>query len=56
MRTGGGSAGYGCACLKLVATADTQEVLSIRSARALPLASCRKDKALKGLEPENPLR
>ena len=56
VRTGSGSAGYGCACLNMVAKADAQEVLSIRSARVLPLASCRKDPALKGMEPENPLR
>ncbi|MDA8522730.1 DUF4087 domain-containing protein [Acidovorax sp. NCPPB 4044] len=54
--TGTGSAGYGCACLKFSARAGTQEVTQIFSARSLPLETCRRDKALAGTEPENPLK
>lgn len=54
--TGAGSAGYGCACLKVSARADTQEVTAIVSAHAQPLKTCRQDKALQGKEPENPLK
>ncbi len=56
VRTGTGSAGYGCTCLQLKAQADSQEVTQIVSARALPLSTCRNDRALKGKEPENPLK
>jgi len=56
VRTGTGSAGYGCACLKVKANADSQEVSVIVSSRALPLANCRTDPALKGQEPVNPLK
>jgi hypothetical protein len=56
VRTGHGSAGYGCACLKVRADAVTQEITAIVSARAQPLATCRKDPALKGKEPQNPLK
>jgi hypothetical protein len=56
VRTGTGSAGHGCACLKVKADAATREISVIMSSRVLPLAICRKDKALKGEEPENPLR
>lgn len=55
VRTGHGSAGYGCACLKVRADAATQEITAIISARAQPLATCRKDPALKGKEPHHPL-
>ncbi|WP_369939014.1 DUF4087 domain-containing protein [Xanthomonas medicagonis] len=54
--TGAGSAGYGCACLKVSARAETQEVTAIVSAHAQPLKTCRQDKALQGKEPENPLK
>ena len=54
--TGTGSAGYGCACLKLSARADTQEVTHIFSSGTQALSVCRKDKALTGKEPENPLK
>lgn len=54
--TGTGSAGYGCACLKLSARSDTQDVIKISSARSLPLTTCRQDKMLIGKEPENPLK
>lgn len=56
VRTGVGSAGYGCACLKVKADAGTQEVVVILSSRALPLDTCRRDQALKNQEPENPLK
>ncbi len=56
VQTGNGSAGYGCACLKMSARPGTQEVAAIVSARSQPLATCRNDKALAGQEPENPLK
>lgn len=56
VQTGNGSAGYGCACLKMSARPGTQEVATIVSARSQPLATCRNDKALAGQEPENPLK
>lgn len=56
VRTGHGSAGYGCACLKVQADAETQDVITILSARAQPLSACRQDRALKGKEPQNPLK
>ncbi|WP_295911416.1 DUF4087 domain-containing protein [uncultured Xanthomonas sp.] len=54
--TGTGSAGYGCACLKVHARDDSREVTAIESATAQPLKTCRQDKALRGREPENPLK
>ena len=42
--------GYGCACLRVVADANTQQVLRILSAVAKPLAACRLDRNLR--EPE----
>ena len=42
-----GSHGYGCACIEGVVNGSTHEVISISSARAQPLAACRKDRALK---------
>lgn len=56
VRTGHGSAGYGCACLKVHADAESREVARIVSARARPLSACRQDAALKGTEPQNPLK
>lgn len=56
VRTGTGSAAYGCSCLKVKAQAESQAVTQIVSARALPLSTCRNDRALKGKEPENPLK
>lgn len=56
VRTGHGSAGYGCACLKVQADMATLEVTAVVSARGQPLAACRKDPALKGREPQNPLK
>ncbi|MCC4591663.1 DUF4087 domain-containing protein [Xanthomonas campestris pv. cannae] len=54
--TGTGSAGYGCACLKVRARDDTQEITTIVAATVQPLKTCRQDKALQGREPENPLK
>ncbi|KMM77393.1 hypothetical protein ACP93_00640 [Xanthomonas sp. NCPPB 1128] len=54
--TGTGSAGYGCACLKVRARDDTQEVTTIVAVTVQPLKICRQDKALQGKEPENPLK
>lgn len=54
VRTGHGSAGYGCACLSVKTKDDA--ITHIASSRSLPLASCRKDKALVGQEPQNPLK
>lgn len=42
-----GNYGYGCACLRLRADRETGRVLEIKSARAKPLATCRRDRALK---------
>jgi len=39
--------GYGCACLGVRANHETHEVVEIESARARPLAVCRRDPALK---------
>lgn len=54
--TGTGSAGYGCACLKVRARANTQEVTTIVAATVQPLKICLQDKALQVKEPENPLK
>ncbi|MCI2261884.1 DUF4087 domain-containing protein [Xanthomonas indica] len=54
--TGTGSAGYGCACLEVRSQDDTREVITIVSATVQPLKTCRQDKALRGKEPENPLK
>jgi hypothetical protein len=56
VRTGAGSYGYGCACLRLKANTETREVTHILSATARPLEICRKDAALKDTEPQNPLK
>ena len=45
--TNAGSHGYGCACLKLRVNRETHEVIEIKSARALTLAACRRDRSLK---------
>jgi hypothetical protein len=39
--------GYGCACLQLRVNKETHEVLEIKSARARPLAACRRDRSLR---------
>jgi hypothetical protein len=39
--------GYGCACLRLRVNRETHKVIEIESARARPLAVCRRDRSLK---------
>lgn len=56
VRTGNGSAGYGCVCMRVYADAESREVARVVSARVRPLSACRKDPALRGKEPENPLK
>ena len=41
-----GNYGYGCACLKGKVDRKERAVLTIQSARVLPLAKCRADKSL----------
>jgi len=43
--------GYGCACLKVV-TGPDHSIARILSAKGKPLAQCRRDRALTGLEPD----
>lgn len=43
--------GYGCACMKVVAGPD-RSIARILSAKGKPLAQCRRDRALTGLEPD----
>lgn len=47
---GPGSYGYGCACLKVEVDRAAMTVLDILAATARPLATCRRDKALTGIE------
>lgn len=54
--TGVGLAGYGCACMTVIADAQSREVARIVSSRVQPLSVCRKDPALKHKEPWNPLK
>jgi hypothetical protein len=42
-----GDYGYGCACFQLRLDKQTHNILEIKSARARPLAQCRRDPALK---------
>ena len=42
-----GHYGHGCACLRLRVNRESHRVIKIESARARPLASCRRDRALK---------
>ena len=42
-----GSYGYGCACMNVVADAESREVSLIVSAAARPLAQCRRDRRLR---------
>ncbi len=39
--------GHGCACLRLRVNRETHEVITIESARARPLAACRRDRSLR---------
>ena len=54
VRTGNGSSGYGCVCMKVRSNAVSHKIVRILSAHAKPLSACRRDKTLK--EPENPLK
>lgn len=45
--TNSGGRGYGCACFKVTANAETKEILHIYSTQSRPLKACRKDPALK---------
>jgi len=42
-----GHYGYGCACMRLRVNRRTTKVLEIKSVRARPLATCRRDPSLK---------
>lgn len=42
-----GNYGYGCACMEVRVDRESGRVLEIKSARARPLAACRRDRALK---------
>jgi hypothetical protein len=42
-----GHYGHGCACLRLRVNRETNEVIEIKSARARPLAACRRDRSLR---------
>ena len=42
-----GHYGYGCACMSVVADAETHEVSVIKAAHAQSLSVCRKDRSLK---------
>lgn len=42
-----GHYGHGCACLRLRADRETHRVIEIGSARARPLAACRRDRSLR---------
>lgn len=45
--------GHGCACMKVNTNKTEEKITQIISANAKPLSACRKDKALKGKEPQN---
>lgn len=42
-----GHYGHGCACLRLRVNRETGRVVEIESARARPLATCRRDRSLR---------
>jgi len=42
-----GHYGHGCACLRLRVNRETGRVIEIESARARPLAACRRDRSLR---------
>lgn len=47
---GRGSYGYGCACLRVTVDKAENNVLKILSGKGRPLAVCRGDKTLRGIE------
>lgn len=50
VKFGPGSYGYGCACMTVAIDPSRKYVTAIVSAKARPLATCRKDPALAGVE------
>jgi len=46
-----GGYGYGCMCLRVSVDKQTMKVLKIESGTSLPLTACRKDRAIRKLEP-----
>lgn len=48
--TTNGNYGYACACLRVVADRNEMRIISIQSAKQLPLRTCRQDPNL----PKNP--
>lgn len=46
-----GHYGYGCTCMRVTVDKKEMRVLTIKSARALPLATCRNDRSI-GKAPE----
>jgi hypothetical protein len=56
VRIGNGSAAYGCSCITGTFDDENHDVMLIASSRSLPLSVCRRDRALQGKEPLNPLK
>lgn len=46
-----GGYGYGCMCLRVSVDKQTMRVLKIDGGTSLPLATCRRDRAIRKLEP-----
>ena len=44
--------GYGCSCMRVTSDRGSMRIVMIHSATPKSLATCRKDKALKGKEPK----
>lgn len=55
VRTGNGSYGYGCACMKVSDNIQSNEIATIYWAKERPLSACRKDSKIRKNEPFNPL-
>jgi hypothetical protein len=49
--TQGGDYGYGCMCLNVAVDKKAKKIVRIDGGKSLPLATCRKDPAIKNLEP-----
>ena len=47
VKIGTGNYGYGCACIKVMANKDSQEIIEIIKADSKPLLDCKHDKKLK---------
>lgn len=52
VRTGGGSYGYGCACMDTITDRAGRRLLGIARPTPRPLAACRNDPALRKVRPE----